>query len=124
MNTTLTANITSACGATVRRSRSVESGVLDSDKITIHPGYQRVPVNSSVLFSVMYAESSCGYLDGQWVISPSGYSTNNPGFSCPGSLNGSRVLTFHSPGQYAVRVRLRNSCGWSETSNPISVNVY
>ena len=134
-NTSITVKATSSSingSAFVRAITSASSvqkdiwiGKPNANNITVFNTSQSTstPVNIPLEFGVSYPpENSCDIQDVEWQVPPSA-NVMNGSFSCLSDNNAQKLIFFNSPGTFYVQARIKNDCGWSNWSGPITVNV-
>lgn len=123
LNTTLTANITSACGATVTRSKTIESGAINAAEISIYAMPTSTTIGYPVHVVAGYKGQRCEFPEVQWEVSSSNYNMTSGSAICAMDNGSSKNIIFTARGSFSVKARIRNNCGWSGWSLPAFITV-
>ncbi|TJZ60653.1 hypothetical protein FAZ15_11720 [Sphingobacterium olei] len=123
LNTTLTANITSACGAVVKITKKIESGAINAAEISVYA----MPTSTSIGYPVHvvagYKGQRCEFPEVQWEVSSSSYNMTSGSAICAIDNGSSKNIIFTARGSFSVKARIRNNCGWSGWSLPTFITV-
>ncbi|MFD2968047.1 S8 family peptidase [Sphingobacterium bambusae] len=122
---TLTANITSACGASLKITKNIESGVLNAQNISIYTSSTSTTMSPSIPIHVVAGYSGmdrCNILEVQWEVSLN-HNLSNGNVACDPDNGSSKNIFFQSRGTATIKARLRNNCGWSAWSLPSFITV-
>lgn len=85
--------------------------------------YNTTTTNTPVEFTVGYPPGNrCDILEAEWYPMQNTYIMNGS-FPCDIDNGTNKMIIFQQPNTYYVKVRIRNSCGWSDWSSPISMQV-
>lgn len=118
------ASITSpnSCGNPTIIRKNVDVGVSSSN-IVIGNVPSSIPVNTPIEAVAGYPPMNhCDLLDVQWRYMPNS-TIMNGSFPCPSNNNSQKRIIFHSPGTYYIQAKVKTSCGWSNWSGPVNINV-
>ncbi|GGH22392.1 hypothetical protein GCM10011418_28930 [Sphingobacterium alkalisoli] len=123
LNTTLIANITSACGAIIKITKTIESGVPNAVNISIYTSTTNTNTYTPIHVVAGYnGMDRCSILEVQWEVSRT-HVLASGNVTCAIDNGGNKNIFFPSPGGGSIKARIRNSCGWSGWSLPVYFSV-
>ncbi|MCK0157664.1 S8 family peptidase [Cellulophaga sp. F20128] len=96
---------------------------IDENNIAIGNVPSSIPVNTPIEAVAGYPPMfHCDLLDVEWRYMPNS-TIMNGSFSCLSNNNSQKRIIFHSPGTYNIQAKVKTSCGWSNWSGPVAINV-